>query len=129
MKYLVDADFLFGLFVPDDAHHVTSKRILKKYRNSIQLFVIDLVLFEVATVISYKVNQTEAVRFLDLLPKLELTKIEVRTDLEEKAWNVFRKQTKKGTSFVHCANLAMIELYKLDGILSFDTFYTTKLRF
>ena len=40
----------------------------------------------------------------------------------------FLKQTKKGCSFIDCANLAVIERYKLDGILTFDEFYPKELR-
>ena len=44
-------------------------------------------------------------------------------DLETMTWKIFKRQTKKGTSFVDCANMAVIEKYKLDGIITFDEFY------
>ena len=48
------------------------------------------------------------------------------SEAERKAWEVFLKQTKKGTSFVDCANLATAEEFGFDKILSFDEFYPKK---
>ena len=50
----------------------------------------------------------------------DLIDIEIKLEekLERLAWKIFLKQTKKGTSFVDCANLAMMEMYKLDGVVT-----------
>ena len=50
----------------------------------------------------------------------DLIDIEIKLEekLERLAWKIFSKQTKKGTSFVDCANLAMMEMYKLDGVVT-----------
>jgi len=61
--------------------------------------------------------------FYDKLPKLNLKIISFDEKLENMSWEMFLKQTKKGCSFVDCANLAVIKAYNLDGILSFDKFY------
>ena len=50
-------------------------------------------------------------------------------ELDREAWKILKGQTKKGTFFIDCANLAALELYKLDKIASFDTFYPKLLRF
>lgn len=129
MKILVDSDFLVGLFRDEDAHHDNTLVILKKeIKEGNGLFVSNLVLFETATVLAHRVNM-EAVRlFYDKLPKLRLKRIGIDERIESLSWEILLKQTKKGCSFVDCANLATIEIYKFDGILSFDKFYPKSLR-
>jgi hypothetical protein len=43
--------------------------------------------------------------------------------LETKAWYIFKQQTKKGTSFIDCANIAIYKHFKMDAIFSFDKIY------
>lgn len=73
-----------------------------------------------------QVGQQESITLLDNLKEHNLIKIHVNEELEDAGWSIFLSQTKKGTSFVDCANLAVIEKYKFDGILSFDGFYKDK---
>ena len=128
MKLLIDSDFLFGLFVQTDPHYSESKRLGAKFGPTSNLFVSNLVIYETATVISYKDNHKSSLIFLDKLPSLNLQTIVLDSALEEMSWKIFKTQTKKGTSFVDCTNLAILEKYKLDGILSFDLFYPKHLR-
>jgi predicted nucleic acid-binding protein len=37
---------------------------------------------------------------------------------------IFLAQNKKGISWIDCLNGAIVKYYKLDGILSFDKFYS-----
>lgn len=129
MNILLDSDALFGLFVPHDAHHKTVKAIIKKNlipQNSFR--VLNLVIQETATLISYKINQEVSLSFLENFSTLATHIITLTEVIERNAWDIFKKQTKKGTSFIDCANLATVEYYKLDGILTFDEFYPQELR-
>jgi len=129
MKVLVDSDFLVGLFREGDAHHLNSLNLLKKEtRAGSGLFVSNLVLFETATVLAHRVNMDAVRLFYNRLPKLKLKQISIDEGLENKSWEIFLKQTKKGCSFVDCSNLAAVEIYKFDGILSFDKFYPKSLK-
>ncbi|OGM20658.1 hypothetical protein A2714_05745 [Candidatus Woesebacteria bacterium RIFCSPHIGHO2_01_FULL_38_9] len=129
MKYLADSDFLFGLFVAKDPHNNESKLILKRVvKNSNDLLVLNLVVQETATVLSRKDKQSTAVDFLNQFQKMPVQIILLDEEIESFSWEIFRKQTKKRTSFVDCANLATLEKYKLDGILSFDEFYPPELK-
>lgn len=129
MKLLVDSDFLVGVYRKDDPHHKTTKRIRKDLEGKdVELCVTNLVIQESATVISHRVNMDAVRQYIIALKQDIETIIQVDEPLEERAWKIFLQQTKKGCSFVDCANLATIDYYKLDGILSFDTFYPKKLR-
>ncbi len=129
MKVLVDSDFLVGLFRDEDAHHLNSLNLLKKeIRAGSGLFVSNLVLFETATVLAHRVNMDAVRLFYEKLPKLKLKRIGIDEKMENRSWEIFLEQTRKGCSFVDCANLAAVEIYKFDGILSFDKFYPKSLR-
>jgi len=124
VKLLADSDFWYGLVVAGDGHHAESKKLLKKVLSKDDsLYCLRLVVYETATVLSRRIDQRRAIEFLERFRKLPVTLIDIDIILEDSAWEIFLKQTKKGTSFIDCANLATLEKYKLDGILSFDEFY------
>lgn len=127
MNLIVDSDCLFAAYAAKDPHHKIATSLLKKYQKPGSIiYVTNLVLQELATVFSHKIGQLESVELIQKIKILELTKITIDETLEEKAWEVFLAQTKKGTSFVDYANLSACDFYKLDGILSFDEFYKGK---
>lgn len=130
MKLLADSDFFFGLFVNVDAHHSKCISLLKKcIDNDYSIVALNLVIQETATVISKKRNQGEATLFLDELSKMPVKILFAGEDDENLIWDLFNKQTKKGTSFIDCANLTIAKKYKFDKILSFDEFYPKDIRF
>lgn len=129
MKKLIDSDFLVGLFRDDDVHHEkTLVALEREIENKSGLYVVNLVLFETATVLAHRVDMDAVRLFYEKLPKLNLKTISFDEGSENMSWEIFLKQTKKGCSFVDCANLAVIKEYNLDGILSFDKFYPEKIR-
>lgn len=128
MKVLIDSDFLVGIFREGDPHHTIATKLLKVHKDrSSTLLVLNLVLQEAATVLSHRTGM-EAVRlFYKKIPELELVITHIDEDVEQHAWEIFLKQTKKGTSFVDCANLAALEYYHIERIASFDRFYPREL--
>ena len=128
MKILVDSDCLVGAFRLGDPHYEKAKTLLKSHHlKENQLNVLNIVLQETVTVLSHRVGMNAVRLFLNEFPKIGLHIIRLESDLEDLSWKFFLQQTKKGSSFVDCANLAAIEYYKLDGVLSFDKFYPAKL--
>ena len=128
MKILLDSDGLFGLYVPSDPHHEKAKHLALFLRaQMVELYVTNVVIWETATVLSYKIGQELAIQFVRSFPSLGAHMVVLDESLESRGWEVFLRQTKKGTSFVDCANVAVIEELKLDGILSFDEFYPKEL--
>ena len=124
MKVLVDSDALFAAYSAVDPNH---ERAVSQFRllrfQGVTCYVINLVLYEVVTVISHKLGQDVAVGFVKNLPTLNLNRIDFDAVMEEKSWKVFMNQTKKGTSFADCANVAVMREMNLDQIFSFDKFY------
>ena len=123
MKYLVDSDFLISFSTPEDSNHSKSHDIYIKLKKGTELIALNLVFQESTTVVSKRFGMQKAKLFYEMANQFIDTKILLEEGFEEEAWKVFLKQTKKGTSFVDCANLAVSQKLKLDGILSFDEFY------
>lgn len=127
-KALIDANIVVALYRPDDSLHRAAVAVVSKLKHNDWKFVFTNLLFqETATVLSMRVGMSLAKKFLkDYLDLIDEV-IFVDEDAEKLSWGIFSSQTKKGTSFVDCSNLAVLEKYKLDGILSFDKFYPKKL--
>ena len=97
MKYLIDSDFLFGLFVLHDSHHKNATSIIRKIDKTNELVVSNLVIQETATVLSAKVGQSMALLFLEEIAKLPVQILFVGEVDENLGWNVFKELTKKRT--------------------------------
>ena len=128
-RFLVDSDFLVAVFRDGDPNHTKAKNILRSLsEQTYVLWAIHLVKQESATVISHRVGMDATKLFVKNVMKDIDQWIQIDEKLEEKAWEIFLSQTKKGTSFIDCANLAALHYYNLTGILTFDHFYPKKLR-
>lgn len=126
-EVVVDSDILVGLYKPHDSNHKKALDLVKKLKDSGFVFsILNIVLQESVTVISHHMGMEDARKFYAGIFTFVDKIINVDGNLEKRAWEVFLEQTKKGTSFVDCANLAALDYYKLDGILSFDEFYKDK---
>lgn len=128
MRYLLDSDYLVALYKPDDASHARSSEMFGDFYGRHDLIVSNIVLQESTTVVSKRMGMIHARKFYLAARKLVGTVLGLNEEIEIRAWEIFLKQTKKGCSFVDCANLALIETHKFDGILSFDKFYPKDLR-
>lgn len=126
MKILIDSDALFALYFIDDTNHLKAKKILGTFSKKDELFVTNLVLQESVTVISRKIGQKQALDFLKKFEKTNTREIFVDRTFTAKVWRIFKKQTKKATSFIDCANLAIAQELKIDKIFSFDKFYSSR---
>lgn len=122
-RILVDADALVALAKPDDASHKSALTIAKKLKNDI-LFITPLSIPEAATVISYRVSQQAAKIFLMDARKRNLIELALNSEAIKAADEIFLNQKRKGTSWIDCLNVAMIKIHSLEGIFSFDKFYS-----
>lgn len=123
-KVLVDSDAMIAIRFVDQSTHLRAVQILRKLKKqNAQIYCLNLCLQETATVISRKYSQEKAIEFKKDLKKSFLNIIELDQTLEQSAWDIFVKQTKKCTSFIDCANLAALQFLKFDKIFSFDQFY------
>lgn len=119
---LVDTDVLVASLVEFDLGHEKAVEIFRRLENEKrELIVLNLAVYEAATVISHRVGQETAVDFLDKVGQEHIVFLDKK--LEQRAREEFKNQTKKGTSFTDCANLALCKKLRTDSIFSFDLFY------
>ena len=80
---------------------------------------------EVVTVVSHKINQAVAKEVLRELRKRTLNELTLKDEHLHLVDEWFSKQSKKGTSYFDCYNMALLERYKnqIDAIFSFDEVY------
>ena len=121
MKFLIDSDFLIALIKQDDNNHQKAIEKLKNLQNEI-IYTNLFVVAETATVLSYKVSHNAAKKFLKSI-RYNISALPINNDIIAEADKIFISQNKNRTSWIDCLNIAMINYYKLDGILSFDKFY------
>lgn len=121
---LVDTDAIIALTIQTDASHERAqeiKKILDGEKRAIG--VTNLVIQEVVTVLSHRISHREAVSFYQRIKNNPPKIVFIDPDLEELAYHLFLRQTKKGTSFVDCANMAVMQKLSLREIFSFDQIY------
>jgi len=124
MRVLVDADALYALFLSSDPSHEAAIAVMRTLvKEDASLYISNLVVLEVATLLSYHYDQKLAIQFLDNVEKGGFSKIFIDETLTRQTWALFRKQTRKRTSFVDCSNVVAYEEMKCGAIFSFDKFY------
>lgn len=127
MKVLLDSDALIALYSPLDALSGKAKAIYERLlEEKAQCFITNLVLQETATVISNKFGQDQSLEFLDRVEKIDIEQIFVNEKLTIKAWQIFKSEKKKGTSFIDCANVVVYHEMGAEEMMSFDKFYQRK---
>ncbi len=122
MKVLVDTDVLIALAKNDDANHSRAIALFKKHRKAL-LYVSALCIPEAATVLSYKVSNQAAGKFLRDIRARQIHEISLSQSLTALSDSIFLAQRSKGISWIDCCNVALMQLESLDAIASFDRFY------
>lgn len=116
----VDASFYIGLLKPTDSNRSKAQALAKQYKKQ-KLMTSQAVLGEVATVGSQRYNREATIAFIEGLFQESTTTVILETaSLVARAWEIFRKATKKDVSWVDCYSLAIIEAYKIKTVLTFD---------
>lgn len=118
---LVDSDFWLALSIRDDANKKQATELVAFFAdNRAVLNSTNLVIGEVGTVLSHRLGQ-EAAR--DFLNHIDINVIHVPESLDSRAIELFVEQDQRGTSYVDCANVAVMEALKLPFICAFDRVY------
>lgn len=121
---LMDADFLIALYIDTDSNH---QKAMNLYDNFDNFVVLNLTLYEVATVLSRLFQHSEAKLILNNIFG-DLSEIVLGYD---RAWEssileIYHAQINKNISFFDCTCLYLAQ--KLDyKIASFDSFYPKKI--
>ncbi len=121
---VVDTDFLISYFFDHESTHEKAKKIARNLQDS-NIYMLDLVKFELATVLSRKYGHTHAKQVIQEVPNMDIISLGYQAH-EVDIWGEFFKHSKKGISYVDCANVVIARHLKAK-IASFDTFYPSDL--
>ena len=122
-KVLCDTDFLVALHLETDSTHLRAKEIFSNYDNFV---VLDITFWEVATVLSRKLNQDQAILTLELIQQNFLDIFIFDKSLENQTFKLFKSFEKKNVSFFDCACFTVAQQNNF-LIASFDKFYPAKI--
>jgi len=122
MQLLIDTDFLIALIKEDDKNHLRSVNKLRVLKDAL-IFITPFTIPETVTVLSYKVSQKSAQKFLKEARE-KFIELPLNEEVIASTDKIFLTQNKKGISWIDCLNVAIVKYYKLEGILSYDKFYS-----
>jgi predicted nucleic acid-binding protein len=121
---LVDSDIFFSLTDKRDTNHHKAISLNSKFiGQKIKFFTTNLVVFETATVLSHKISHQAATTFLKEITSGAMEILHLDEMTEKEAINIFNKQQRRNSSFVDCANMAVLKKINLKYIFSFDRAY------
>ena len=122
----VDSDGFVALSKEDDTNHTKALKLLQKAINiSLSFVTSNYVFSEVVTVLSQRLGHNAALKFIREMksPASGYTIKWIDENIEQEAISIFSNQTSKNVSFVDCTNMAIMKLYGIDAIFSFDDVY------
>jgi len=120
--YLLDTDFIIASRFPQESAYRLAKTLAKEIYSTNDFLITELVLMEVATVISHKYSQIQAIQAVQTLQEAGRTILQLEADDWKNTWNFFNRQQKQKTSVVDCSNIVLA--HKLNAkVVSFDHFY------
>src|SRR4051794_1711203 len=94
-QILIDSDAFFGWINPNDAHHIRATELYTRLTHDrLPLVTTSYVVSETATVISNRIGHAVAISFLHTIQKIPV--IHITEELQKKALDLFREQTKRG---------------------------------
>ncbi len=119
---VVDANIVVALFDTQDATHEQAVALVNGLRARRSLLVmVNLVIYEILTVLRMKDCLKEARGFYDLAhtdPRMQV--VYVTAELEASAYRHFREAGSKNMSFADASLIAVAEAAGADAIASFD---------
>lgn len=116
----VDSSYYISLLKPSDSNHKAALALAKHHERE-ELMTSQVILGEVATVGSQRYNKEATVAFIEGILRAQTTMIILeKRELVDRAWEIFKRVTKKNVSWVDCYSLAIIEAYKIKTVLTFD---------
>lgn len=121
MRVFIDASAYLSVLNKKDSNHKKALKISQELFESGGEFVTsNIVIYEVCTVLSLRIDKKLAFEFREALENSQTAIIYLNKEIENKAWEIFQKQTSKNVSFFDCTSFAVIENLGIKSVFSFD---------
>lgn len=117
----IDSSYYCALVNSEDSLHKKSLKYINSLENS---YTSNFILLESYTVISQKAGKTTAVKFGEKMQSQSNTSILLVTpNVEHLSWEIFKSINNKNLSYVDCSILALLQINKINTLLSFDSHF------
>lgn len=119
----IDSSFFCAFYNPKDNLNQKASLLAPIVKNYSAISS-NFVFLESTTVISQRVGKAEAVLFGDSLLNQSVIDLHYFSNLEEAdIWKIFKRVKNKNMSYVDCSILSLIQKYKINALLTFDTHF------
>jgi predicted nucleic acid-binding protein len=122
-KVLCDTDFIISLFLNEESTHDKAVQI---FGNQYEFYALNITMYEVATVLSRKLQQPEAIENLESVQNLFTKIMRITEEDETEIYKLYKSFSKKNISFFDCA-CQVVATNNNMKIASFDKFYAAEL--
>lgn len=121
-RIFFDSNFFIGLINESDPLHSQALAVIQKLQGSFfQAVVSNFIISEVVTVLSLRVDKNLALNFADSAYRsFNLEIITVNRSIELLAINYLRQIKSKNISFCDCTTLAIMEMFGISYLATFD---------
>jgi len=125
MRLFIDTTAFVALQDEDDKEHKTALDYREKVRRGKTpfraLYTSNYILDEVFTLLRLKLSHQSAVAFEENVKRSKILRIlRVTPEIENKAWNIFKKYNDKDFSFTDCTSFALMEQEAISTAFTFD---------
>jgi predicted nucleic acid-binding protein len=128
-ELLVDSDAFVGWIFPNDTHYERSNALFEKIQgHELRIVTTSWIVAETATVLSHRRDQELARFFLKRIRERNFPTIHIDDQLQIAATKLFEAQQARGTSMPDCANVVVMQSFRIPQIFSFDEAYTKQYR-
>lgn len=122
MTIFADTSALVSLYSKTDPNHKKAIQIIKSHQG-ISLIISKYIFAEVVTILSQRDGKKQSIIAGNFLKKAYAW---IGTeDIENLAWEIFKKQTSKNVSFVDCTTFALYQQSVFDKAFTFDSDFKT----
>ena len=121
MQVFVDASVYVAIRNKNDSNHKKALILSQElFQKKAEFITSNIVIYEVYTVLSMKIDKATALGFHDRILKENLPIIYMTEELEEEAWRMFEKEKSKNVSYFDFTSFAIIKNLKIKSMFSFD---------
>ncbi|MEK7593136.1 MAG: hypothetical protein AAB464_00235 [Patescibacteria group bacterium] len=125
----MDSNIFIAGLNKDDSLHNRAKAVLRNIgKQNLLAITSNFIINEVITVLSQRVSKTTAITFANFIYDSD-TAIDIMTinrNIEIKAIDYLKNLKSKNISFCDCATFAILNLFNIDNIATFDRDFRLK---
>lgn len=119
MTIFADTSTLVSLYSKTDSNHAKAVQIIKSYKNN-PLIISKYIFAETVTILSQREGKKQSIKVGEVLKNVYVW-ADINQEIENLAWEIFKKQTSKNVSFVDCTTIALYQDGAFDKLFSFDS--------